>query len=232
MRFQSIACKVGMNNKTIKNKQRYIRKTAQAMHSVGFDADNIAKELNISVEHVKNITTRVKIDLEKIIYTNKGFCEYKHRKHRRKAFCEINGVKYCFSCATRIVAQSGQKTKPLIKQRNINKNNRRRNKKKKVKTKQNWITKIKKSWEDTPEQKVIRQSQEYQQWRIAVLERDKYTCQHCNKTGGKLHCHHIKSFKFYPEIRFDIENGIVLCKECHENLHLSRYKKPKVLKIA
>jgi len=85
---------------------------------------------------------------------------------------------------------------------------------------------------DKLEQKKIRFSPEYQAWRIAVLERDEYTCQHCNQKGGQLHCHHLKSFKTYPELRFEVSNGIVLCAKCHERLHLSRYKKPKILQIA
>jgi predicted restriction endonuclease len=72
----------------------------------------------------------------------------------------------------------------------------------------------------------IRQSIEFAEWRKAVFERDNYTCQKCGakliKSKTKniiLHPHHIKSFADYPEFRFDVDNGITLCKDCHKNEH-------------
>ena len=60
-------------------------------------------------------------------------------------------------------------------------------------------------------------------WREAVFLKDNFTCQnnncfYCNnKIGVMLHSHHIKSFAEYPELRFDINNGITYCKEFHIN---------------
>lgn len=62
----------------------------------------------------------------------------------------------------------------------------------------------------------IRNSFEMRQWRINVFKRDGFKCQVCNEIGGKLEAHHIKSFSEYPELRFEINNGITLCKECHK----------------
>lgn len=62
----------------------------------------------------------------------------------------------------------------------------------------------------------IMNSFEYKQWRKTIFERDKYTCQKCGKIGGYLECHHIKSFKEYPELRLNLNNGITLCKKCHK----------------
>jgi len=95
-----------------------------------------------------------------------------------------------------------------------------------------WKERVFASWKDTPEQAAIRRSPEYQEWRKIVLERDSYTCQHCEATGGKLVVHHIKTFKMNPELRLEPDNGIVLCNKCHEKLHLSRMKKPRILSIA
>lgn len=68
----------------------------------------------------------------------------------------------------------------------------------------------------TPINQLERKSYKYTHWRTKVFKRDKYTCQACNKVGGKLEAHHIKSWAEYPKIRFIIKNGLTLCKKCHE----------------
>lgn len=66
-------------------------------------------------------------------------------------------------------------------------------------------------------------------WKKAVLQRHGYSCQECGVkrhslckccgTKVQLHVHHIKSFAKHPELRFDVENGEVLCPKCHTSRH-------------
>lgn len=65
------------------------------------------------------------------------------------------------------------------------------------------------------ERQIAMQGFEYKQWRKAVFERDDYTCQWCSKKGVKLNADHIKPWSLYPELRYAIDNGRVLCVPCH-----------------
>lgn len=67
----------------------------------------------------------------------------------------------------------------------------------------------------------IRQSGKYKEWRNDIYKRDKYNCQICGKHCGTkdIIAHHKKSFSEYPELRFNINNGITLCRNCHAKIH-------------
>jgi 5-methylcytosine-specific restriction endonuclease McrA len=60
----------------------------------------------------------------------------------------------------------------------------------------------------------------YKEWRTAVLQRDDYVCQICGKRGGALHAHHVKKWAAFPDLRYDIANGLTVCEDpCHKSLH-------------
>lgn len=78
----------------------------------------------------------------------------------------------------------------------------------------------------TSENQRVRASIEYKFWRVAVFERDSYTCIWCGQEGGVLNADHIKPFCLFPELRLVIDNGRTLCKKCHDTIG---WKRPKTL---
>lgn len=61
----------------------------------------------------------------------------------------------------------------------------------------------------------------YKLWRKSVFERDNYTCQVCNKREGQfIEAHHINRFISFPNERYDLNNGLTVCKgDCHTQMN-------------
>lgn len=74
---------------------------------------------------------------------------------------------------------------------------------------------------DKKRDKLDRRCKQYIEWRKEVLKRDEYKCTKCNNKK-RLEAHHIKKFSKYKELRFELDNGITLCKECHKVIHRKR----------
>lgn len=69
-----------------------------------------------------------------------------------------------------------------------------------------WEDFVSDGWRDTVE---------YAEWTAAVIKRDNNTCRLCNTKVGIKHRHHIYPVRNYPELKYDVENGITLCPGCH-----------------
>lgn len=63
-----------------------------------------------------------------------------------------------------------------------------------------------------------RTSPEAHEWRKRVFTRDNFTCVECGDKG-RLNAHHIVPWADSEELRFDINNGVTLCLECHTAKH-------------
>lgn len=67
----------------------------------------------------------------------------------------------------------------------------------------------------SPERVKLRESDEYYVWRNTVGTRDNFTCQCCGLKTKKVEAHHLFSFIQYEDLRYDVNNGICLCRYCH-----------------
>jgi len=83
------------------------------------------------------------------------------------------------------------------------------------------------SWKNAQYYQKQRKSIEYKEWRIKVLTRYEHTCQKCGTDNAWIQAHHIKPYAGYKELRLDVDNGIALCKKCHDYFH-SNYGKVNI----
>ena len=55
-------------------------------------------------------------------------------------------------------------------------------------------------------------------WSKTIKKLDNYMCKNCSSKEN-LHAHHIQPREHFPELSLNVDNGITLCKECHEDIH-------------
>ena len=60
----------------------------------------------------------------------------------------------------------------------------------------------------------------YKRFRLEVLKRDYFTCKMCKAKGKKtrLNVHHIMKWASAASLRYDVDNGITLCRKCHDSV--------------
>lgn len=77
---------------------------------------------------------------------------------------------------------------------------------------------IKRAWDKKGRKKYKRsfhvRDSRYLKWRSDVFKRDNWTCQTCG-ARGYVEAHHIKPWVKFINLRYDVTNGVTLCKECH-----------------
>lgn len=62
--------------------------------------------------------------------------------------------------------------------------------------------------------------------RAEIFKRDSYTCACCSVVGSKLNVHHIQTWAFAPELRFEESNLVTLCVPCHKVVHKGNFNAP------
>ena len=71
----------------------------------------------------------------------------------------------------------------------------------------------------TPQKKIEREEFVRSGLIKKCFELSNFTCQVCNKKVKKLNAHHIESWDYNHDERFNINNLACLCEECHKRFH-------------
>ena len=74
-------------------------------------------------------------------------------------------------------------------------------------------------------------SSKWKRKRKAILKRDGYECQDCKRYGRireATEVHHIKHLEDAPELAYDNDNLISLCKACHNARHPEKGMNPSL----
>lgn len=99
-----------------------------------------------------------------------------------------------------------------------------------LKNGEHWLKSVEKkdhpNWKGgfTPDRQSVYASEEWVDAVKAVWARDNAICQRCGKSHneeinrGNFHIHHIVSFQV-KELRTEVDNLVLLCKECHKYVH-------------
>src|SRR3990167_1939199 len=137
--------------------------------------------------------------------------EFRSPKYKHRKYCSIDCYNHKIVAWNKGVSMS-EKQKEKLRKANLGRipsNKGKPNLKRRGENHHNWKGGI------SPINEAMRKTIEYKIWRRNTFERDDYTCQWCRVKGCYIEAHHIKRFSDYPNLRFDLNNCITLCKPCH-----------------
>lgn len=63
---------------------------------------------------------------------------------------------------------------------------------------------------------LLRDTEEYKEWRRQVWMKDDYTCQECSERGGNLVAHHLVMVSEDLDLVYVVDNGLTMCIPCHQ----------------
>ena len=64
---------------------------------------------------------------------------------------------------------------------------------------------------------------DFKRWSLEVKKRDNFTCQICGIRGVYLESHHMNSWDWCVKERYEVDNGVSLCKPCHHDRFHKQY---------
>ena len=102
------------------------------------------------------------------------------------------GKPFCIDCGQRVINRYAKRCRKCLDKYCVEENSH------------NW----KGGYENTINR--LRRTKKYYEWRRSIFIRDEFICQECGKKHIYIEAHHIKKFADYPELRFDINNGLTL----------------------
>ena len=136
----------------------------------------------------------------------------------KKKIAETNLKKYGDTCPNRTEAVQKKRMATCIRKYGETSHMKTEKYKDMFRGSNNAMWKPNKSLEDRERDRSCTQ---YREWRFSVYVRDNFICRRCGSHGGKrgLEAHHIQNWASNKELRYDVDNGITLCHDCHVEFH-------------
>lgn len=146
---------------------------------------------NIIISKVKEILPHVDI-LD-------DFSKYKNNRSKIKCYCNTHKIPFKQSIALLLLGIS-------CKECGLDKNRGENN--------CNWNPNLTDEEREFRRQLTDENGMNHKEWAKEIFKLDNHKCIICD-SGGYLNAHHIKSWSKHKELRYDFNNGVALCKECH-----------------